>query len=72
MPLAPDPLDTPPPGDPNSPPRRPKPTSAGGAVESSGDHLGSRPSSISPHATPEDQAVETERRELESGEESAT
>lgn len=66
MPLAHDPLDTPPLGDPNPPP-------LGGAVASSGDHSDSRPSATSPHdATPADQAVETERRELESGEERAT
>lgn len=65
MPLAPDPLDTPP-SDASIPPPLRAP------VGPSGDQSGSHPSTIGPQPTPEDQAVETERRELESGEESAT
>ncbi len=58
MPLATDPIPTPPPGAPSTPETPaalPRPSEP--------------PADLRP--TPEDQAVETERRELESGEESA-
>jgi len=59
MPPTTDPVPTPPPGVP--------PTGEG-----SMNHPRSPEPPTDPRPTPEDQAVETERRELESGEESAT
>ena len=59
MPSTTDPIPTPPPG---APPTR----------ESSVDHPRSPEPCADPSPTPEDQAVDTARRELESGEESAT
>lgn len=59
MPSTTDPIPTPPPGV--------SPTG-----ESFVDHPRSHVLSADPRPTPEDQAVDTERRDLESGEESAT